>query len=540
MQYCVGGREWKLICPCPAAALPDLFSASTEDLAHGLQQQRFTSQDLVRAYTARIHEVNGTLAAVTELNPDALEWATVLDRERAEGKLRGPLHGLPILIKNNIATNDHMNNTAGSYALLGSSVPRDAGIVTRLRNAGAIVLGKANLSQWAGFRSSSKWADHKPDNSSNGWSAHGGQVLGAYYPEQDPLGSSSGPAVSASIGLALAAIGTETVGSIIGPAAQSNCVGIKPTVGLTSRDMVVPLSEHQDSPGPIARSVKDAAYLLQAIAGYDAHDNYTTAIPKGAVPDFVAACKAGALKGARIGVPRNLIFPEPPLAEVLAAFEKAIETLKAAGATVVDNTNVTADAAKDNEDGQTQLKVLAADFSTNLPSYMSKLTHNPHGIHSVSDLRHYTRTTPIEAYPDRDTGLWDSTLNSTPATNTGADFAQLYAHNIDLVGRQGITGVMANHSLDALLLPSDFASYFPARLGSPLVTVPMAVYPKNFTAARTNRGLVSAAPGIGMGVSFMGKKWDETRIIGYAFDFEQRTKVRDSVQPYLKPKTGIK
>lgn len=232
-------------------AFPRAIDVTTEDLRHGLDSGLFTSQDLVRTYIARIMQVNATLHVVTETNPDALSIAKKLDSERKAGSTRGPLHGIPILIKNNIATMDKMNNTAGSFALLGAKVPRDSTIAAKLRKAGAIILGKTNLSQWANFRS---------DNTSNGWSAYGGQTYGAYYPQQDPSGSSSGSGVSSAIGLALATLGSETDGSIISPSENSNLAGIKPTVGLTSRYLVIPISEHQDTVGPLARTVKDGKH----------------------------------------------------------------------------------------------------------------------------------------------------------------------------------------------------------------------------------------------------------------------------------------
>jgi amidase len=207
----------------------------------------------------RIQEVNSVLLAVAEVNPDALSIAAELDAERANGTIRSALHGIPMLIKNNIATMDQMNNTAGSFSLMGATVPQDSTVAAKLRAAGVILLGKTNLSQWANFRSS---------NSSNGWSADGGQVTAAYYPQQDPSGSSSGSGVASSIGLAFATLGTETDGSILSPSSQNNLVGIKPTVGLTSRSLVIPISEHQDTVGPIARTVTDAAYVLSIIAGY--------------------------------------------------------------------------------------------------------------------------------------------------------------------------------------------------------------------------------------------------------------------------------
>lgn len=213
-------------------SFPLLLEVTLDDLVAGLESDLFTSADLVRAYSARILEVNSTLHVVTELNPDALAVATHADELRKNGTVLGPLHGIPILIKNNIATGDAMNNTAGSFALLGAK-QGDSTIAAKLRKAGAIILGKTNLSQWANFRS---------NNSTNGWSAYGGQTKGAYYPEQDPSGSSSGSGVASSIGLALGALGTETSGSILSPADVSNLVGIKPSVGLTSRHLVIPVS----------------------------------------------------------------------------------------------------------------------------------------------------------------------------------------------------------------------------------------------------------------------------------------------------------
>ncbi|KAK4963913.1 hypothetical protein LTR66_012577, partial [Elasticomyces elasticus] len=341
-------------------AFPTLIDVTLEELVDGLESGLFTSVDLVTAYTARINEVNGTLHAVTQLNPDAVAIAKQLDAMRANGTVLGPLHGIPILIKNNIATLDQMNNTAGSFALEGAVTPSDSTVAAKLRKAGAILLGKANLSQWANYRS---------DNSSNGWSAWGDQTYAAYYPGQDPSGSSSGSGVSSAIGLALGSLGTETSGSILSPADVNNLVGIKPTVGLTSRYLVIPISEHQDTIGPMTRTVKDAAYILQAIAGSDPHDNYTSAIPNNSsIPDYVAACNYSALSGARIGVARNVLeiwrnYTDPP---VLAAFQTAIEEIRKAGATIVD-ANFTAFEQWQTDNNETL--VLNADFLVNLHTY---------------------------------------------------------------------------------------------------------------------------------------------------------------------------
>lgn len=220
--------------------LPDLFTATIDEVQEGLDCGAFTSVQLTMAYLARIGEVNSILNAVLETNPDALTIAADLDAKRAAGKVIGPLHGIPILIKDNIATMDKMNSTAGSFSLLGAKVPADSTMAAKLRKAGAIILGKTNLSQWANYRSS---------NSTNGWTSRGGQTFGAYYPKEDPSGSSSGSGVSSSIGLAMACLGSETSGSIISPSQRNNLVGIKPTVGLTSRYLVIPISSTQDTVG---------------------------------------------------------------------------------------------------------------------------------------------------------------------------------------------------------------------------------------------------------------------------------------------------
>ena len=243
----------------PFNQLPNLFDLTVDDIVDGFTNNQFTSVDLVRAYLSRISEVQESLHPIIEINPDALPIAAALDRERLALKTsRGPLHGVPVLLKDNIGTADHLNTTAGSYALLGSIVPRDATVAANLRAAGAVILGKAGLSEWSYWRGM---------NNSNGWSARGGQVKGAYYEDQDPSGSSSGSAVAASLGLAALTVGTDTGGSIIGPSSMNGVVGIRPSTGLTSRSVVVPITVVQDTVGPITRTVKDAAYMLSAMAG---------------------------------------------------------------------------------------------------------------------------------------------------------------------------------------------------------------------------------------------------------------------------------
>ncbi|KAF2084470.1 amidase [Saccharata proteae CBS 121410] len=513
------------------AAVPNLIDATTEDLAIGLEKGLFTSVDLVNAYTARIKEVNDTVHAVTELNPDALLIAKQLDLERANGTTRGPLHGIPILIKNNIATMDKMNNTAGSWALVGAKVPRDSAIAKNLRKAGAIILGKTGLSQWANYRS---------NNSTNGWSAYGGQVYAAYYPMQDPSGSSSGSGVSSSLGLALAALGTETDGSILSPSEKNNLVGIKPTVGLTSRNLVIPISEHQDTVGPMARTVKDAAYILQAIAGLDPYDNYTSAIPNnGTLPDYVAACNFSSLHGARIGIPANVIEAyntDGSYATEVTAFNAAIPILKAAGATIVPQANFTAftDYAASNNESL----VLNADFLVNLASYLGLLTYNPNNITNLAQLRAFTQSFPKEDYPDRDTAVWDEALEQG-WNNTDPRFWQAYQDDLYLGGEGGVLGALDRDNLDAVVLPTSFSPGPAAIIGSPVVTVPLGFYPKNSSVEMSSRGLVDTGPDVPFGFSFMGRRFSEARLIGLAYAFEQRTMARNKVQPYIVPTTEL-
>lgn len=476
-------------------------------------------------------EVNGTLHVVTQLNPDALSIAADLDAQRAQGKILGPLHGIPVLLKNNIATADNMENTAGSYALAGSRVPRDSTMAAKLRQAGAIILGKTNLSQWANFRSF---------NTSNGWSAIGGQTQGAYYPGQDPSGSSSGSGVASSLGLALACLGTETDGSILSPSDVNNVVGIKPTVGLTSRDLVVPISEHQDTVGPIARTVLDAAYLLTAIAGKSPYDNYTDAIPFDTIPDYVAACNFSALRGKRIGVPRNVIdlSSDNSSVPVIAAFDTALDILRSAGATIVENTNFTGyEAALENPYGSV---VLEADFISDLPKeYLSQLSTNPNKVYSLADLRDFTHSNPLEDFPERDTMIWDGAIE-LGFGNTSPEFWSNYTLNTYLAGPLGVTGALKNYSLDALVLPTGFASHFPALIGSPAISVPLGAYPADTEVITNTFGNLNAtAPNIPFGISFMGAHFSEELLIGLAYAFEQRTLVRNTIIPYIQPTTEL-
>lgn len=384
------------------------------------------------------------------------------------------------------------------------------------------------MGEWAQCRS-------RKASSSHGWSAYGGQVLGAYYPHQDPSGSSSGNAVAVSIGLALGSIGTETSGSIVNPAERSNVVGIKPTLGLTSRDMVIPISLRQDTLGPIGRTVKDAAYMLTAIAGKDTFDNWTSTQPYNVTPDYVRSCNHLGLKGARVGIPRNGIdyYLDDSTKPVMAAFEKALQTVRDAGARVIEEANFSS--FDPPSFARNSSIVLDTDFVAGLSDYLSSLSTNPNHVHSLRDLAHFTKSHSQEEYPDRDTYVWDRQLGRN-ITSSSAESWAAYQANLLMGGEQGVTGALDRHKLDALIMPTFSSFHLPAIAGLPIVTVPLGFYPAQ-TALKENpkKTMVSVAPNIPFGISFVGRRWSEEKLISLAYAFEQRTMVRRQMKPYIRP-----
>ncbi|RFU79559.1 amidase [Trichoderma arundinaceum] len=534
--------------PTAHDAFPPLLDATLADLRAGLDSNLFTSADLVEAYIARILEVNLALRAVTEINPDAFSIALERDAERRAGidPIKQPLHGIPILLKNNIATDDEMNNTAGSFALLGAKVPEDSTIASKLRKAGAVILGKANLSQWAASR---ELINHE------GWSAHGGQAVGAYFPRQNPRGSSSGSAVSASIGLAWAAVGTDTGGSILLPGHANNVVGFRPTVGLTSRYLVIPFSERQDTVGTLTRTVKDAAYLMQAMAGPDKRDNYTAAIPFDEIPDYVAACTDSGLKGKRLGVSRNMMATniDPTADSDPEAFEKALDVLRSAGAEIIDNIELLCavgypdDTSSDDSSSPSPsasssgFSIVGADFLSNLPEkYLSFLKQNPNNITSVRDLRDFTRQSPLEAFPRVDTMAWDSYLH-TGINNTDPTYWSNVTAIEYFLGPMCLTGALEKYELDAMVLPTPYTVLPASGLGLPVVTVPLGRSPDSTPITPSDRGnLTLSSPNGPFGIAFSGPAFSEETLFAMAYDFEQRTNVRTSIKPYIVPQTELK
>ncbi|KAI0634590.1 amidase signature enzyme [Trametes polyzona] len=512
-----------------ASPFPDLYEASITELQESLQKGLFTSVDLVKAYLARIDEVNlkgPTLRAVIETNPSALAQAAALDRERKKSGPRSALHGIPILLKDNIATlhSKGMNTTAGSFALLGSVVPRDAHVAAKLRAAGAILLGKANLSEWANFRGIVP----------SGFSGRGGQASSAYVPLGDPSGSSSGSGIGASIGLAAAALGSETDGSIVSPSSANNLVGIKPTVGLTSRDGVIPISEHQDTVGPMARSVADAAAILSIIAGRDPRDNFTLAQPA-RVPDYTLALNPNALKGARLGVPRKFVALLDDVR--IAALNASLDTLRKQGATIVDSADF-----PDSDEllaSNNETIVLNTDFKVDVERYIAGLLEIPTGVKTLADLIAFnTAHANEELVPP----FWTDQSQFIAAENTTVDqaFFDALAADKDLGATRGIDAALKNFKLNALILPTDIASSPPAIAGFPIVSVPLGFLPPDtpLSPAQPTR---ESGPNMPFGLAFLGTAFSEFELIGFAFAYEQATHTRLKVRafPAAIPKTQL-
>ncbi|KAK4447584.1 amidase [Podospora aff. communis PSN243] len=510
---------------CPGqAGIPSLLDATLEDLQQGLEAKLFTSVDLVNAYTARIEEVRDELKAVREINPDALRIAQGLDMARAEGNIFGPLHGIPILVKDNISTDDNMDTTAGSYALAGARFSEDSTVARSLRKNGAIILGKTNMCQWAGLRGT--------EYICIGWSATGGQTVGSYFQGQTPGGSSGGSGVASSIGLAFACLGTETFGSITRPAELNNIVGIKPSVGLTSRHGVVPYTSHQDTVGTLARTVKDGAHLLTAIAGRDSNDPCTGKIPFAPLPDYVAACKRSGLAGKRIGVTRKhihetLVFWPSTSDCIEKAFDKALDALRSAGATVVDNIDSPELTQLLGKLYDLELITHGAEFRRDLQEYLSKLKVNPQHIRSVGDLVKFTQGHDREKYPCPDTKAWERALEAD------AEAAETVRKELCLEGDEWVTGTLQSYGLDAFVCPSLLPSNLTGFLGLPVVTVPLGRMPKGTEVAP------EWGARIPFGISFWGEKWSDGALIGMAYAFEQTTMHRQESVPVVKPKTDL-
>lgn len=481
-----------------------------------MASRRLTSAELTEAYLRRIERLDPLLHAVIETNPEALDIAARRDRERRAGRVRGPLHGIPILVKDNIATNDAMGTTAGSLALVGSRVPRDARIVARLRAAGAVILGKANLSEWANFRGVVPPAIRERGFHLNGWSARGGFTRNPYDLGRDPCGSSSGSAVAPAANLCAVAIGTETDGSIVCPAAHNAIVGLKPTVGLVAQDGIVPISHSQDTAGPMGRTVTDVAITLDALRS-----------PFGAVArrrlprTYRASLRRGALRGARIGVDRRLFSgaksADPGLNGVA---ERAFGVMASLGATLVDPI----EAPDTRSIVEAELTVLLTEFKVDIAAYLADLRHT--SMRTLADLIAFN-----DAHCEEELRFFGQELFDVAEATTGLDdpaYRDARALCLEATRTRGIDRVMAESRLDAIVAPAYVDSSAPAVSGYPNISVPTGV---------TDDG----RPG---GVWLYAGSLAEPTLLAFAFDLEQELGPRPrpgfgGTLPALPPDAGL-
>ncbi|QIL21245.1 amidase [Thermomonas sp. HDW16] len=495
-----------------AATAPSAFAYEEASIA-SLQQQMaagsLTSHALTQAYLDRIAAIDDagpTLNAVIETNPDALKEADALDAERKAGKLRGPLHGIPILLKDNIDATP-MVNSAGSLALANHRPKSDAFLVAKLREAGAVIIGKTNLSEWANIRST---------RSTSGWSARGGQTKNPYALDRNPCGSSAGTGTAIAANLSTVGIGTETDGSIICPSAVAGLVGIKPTVGLVSRSGIIPISHSQDTAGPMARSVADAAAVLTAIAAADVADTATQERAARSAIDYTTHLKPDALKGARIGVLRKAMGYQP---DVDAAFERAAAALKAAGATVVDAEIPTAGQWDADE-----LEVLLYELKADLNAYLASSGAPVKTLADVIVFNKQNADTEMRYFAQE---LFEQAQAKGPLTDKAYRDARDKARR--LAGPQGIDAALKKQDLDALVAPS----MSPAWLTDP-------INGDHFTGAGYGAAAVARYPsitvpmgdshGLPLGITFMGTAWSEARLVELAYSYEQASKARKPPQ----------
>jgi len=480
--------------------------ATLAGLQASMASGALTSRALTESYLAQIEAIDPGLRSVLEVNPDALEIAGAMDEERNAGNDRGPLHGIPVLVKDNFDTADRMRTTAGSLALGEVTPARDAFVVERIREAGAVILGKANLSEWANFRS---------ERSASGWSARGGQCRNPFAPDRSPCGSSSGSGVGVSANLCAVAIGTETDGSIVCPSSINGIVGIKPTLGLVSRSGVIPVAHSQDTAGPMARTVADAAALLTVLAGTDERDP-VTADARGE-PDYTTFVDPGGLRGARIGAARNLAgFND----RVDKLFDEALEAMRALGAEIVDPAHLP---HKDELD-EPEYEVLLYEFKADIEAYLATLGPSQ-PYRTLADLIAFNREHAEDEMPLFGQEVFEKSVEKGPLTEPA--YLQALATCRRLAREEGLDAVFAEHRLDALVAPSNQPAWLidyangdhyvggestPAAVaGYPHLTVPM--------------GFAFDLP---IGLSFVGRPWSEGTLIRFASAFEHATAHRRS------------
>ena len=478
-------------------------------LQEGMRSGKYTARSLAELYIARsdaIDRAGPAINSIIERNPDALRIAEELDKERQAGRVRGPMHGIPVLLKDNIDTADRMRTSAGSLALAEWRAPRDAHIAKRLRDAGAVILGKTNLSEWANFRST---------HSTSGWSGRGGQTKNPYVLDRNPCGSSSGTGASIAANLAAVGVGTETDGSIVCPSSANGLVGIKPTLGLLSRTGIIPISHSQDTAGPMTRTVTDAAILLRVLSGVDPLDKATAGAARYADVDYAPQLDPAKLKGARIGVARNFFgFSDA----VDRALEDSIAALKSAGATIIDPANI----AATNALGDAENEVLHYEFKADLNAYLAAGGPGiPHK--NLAGLIEFNEKNKATEMPWFGQETFIAAQKKGPLTSPA--YLAARAKCLRLSRTEGIDATIAKYRLTAIIAPTGGPAW-PTDLlngdhftGGSSTPAAVAGYPSVTVPAAFINGLP-------IGLSFIGPRWSDATLIGLAYAFEQATKVR--------------
>ena len=495
----------------PAAEVKpfELEEITLSDLEDGMRSGRFTARSLVELYSARIDEIDKrgpAVNAIIEMNPDALLIADSLDAERKAKGPRGPLHGVPVLIKDNIDTADRMMTTAGSLALVGSKPAKDSFVAQKLRAAGAVILGKTNLSEWANIRSS---------HSVSGWSGRGGLTRNPYALDRNACGSSSGTGAGVSANLAAAGIGTETDGSIVCPSSSNGLAGIKPTVGLVSRSGIIPISHSQDGAGPMCRTLRDAAILLSALTGVDPEDPATQASAGRSQTDYSQFCDPNGLKGARIGVARKYFgFSD----SVDALMHDALDVMKQRGATLIDPADIPTFGKFDDS----ELLVFLYELKADLNAYLARLGPSA-PVRSLQEISDFNERNRGKEMPYFGQDLFLKAQSKGPLTEK--EYLDAVAKNHQLARTEGIDAVMDKFHLDALVAPTGGPAWL-----TDLVTG------DHFSGGSSNAAAVAGYPninvtagsisGLPVGISFFGRAWSEPTLIKLAYAFEQATKAR--------------
>jgi amidase len=489
----------------------ELDEITISDLQDGMQSGKFTARSLVEKYSARIDEIDKhgpAINSVIELNPDALSIAETLDQERKAKGPRGPLHGVPVLIKDNIDTADRMMTTAGSLALVGSKPSADSFVAQKLRAAGVVILGKTNLSEWANIRSS---------HSTSGWSGRGGLTKNPYALDRNPCGSSSGSGAGVSANLCGAAIGTETDGSIVCPSSSNGLAGIKATVGLVSRGGIIPISHSQDGAGPMCRTVRDAAILLGALTGVDPRDSATNGSQGKSFTDYSPFCDPNGLKGARIGVARKYFgFSDV----VDALMQQSLDAMKKQGAILIDPADIETLGKFD----ESELLVFMYELKADLNAYLAGLGPNS-PVRTLQDIIDFNDRNRQKEMPYFGQDLFLKAEAKGPLTEKA--YLDALAKNHQLARTEGIDATMDKYHLDAIVAPTGGPAWLTDLVNGDHVAggssnaAAVAGYPNiNVTA-----GFISGLP---VGISFFGRPWSEPTLIRLAFAFEQTTKARQS------------